>query len=73
MARAFNSHYGWTTRRVFSLEITLTDAQPVLELCDSRSTDVECSAVVAAKYNVVLQKTLMSYYTGDLTPESTAL
>ncbi|HEU4453379.1 MAG TPA: TolC family protein [Longimicrobium sp.] len=49
-------------------------AATLLEVTQARATQVQAaSAVVSARYNLVLQRTLISYYVGDLDPANAAL
>ena len=49
-------------------------AATLVELTQARSTQVQAaSAVVSARYNLVFQRALMSYYTGDLDPTKVTL
>lgn len=49
-------------------------AATLLEVTQARSAQVQAqSALVSARYNLVLQRTLISYYTGDLQPETATL
>lgn len=49
-------------------------AATLLEVTQARATQVQAaSAVVSARYNLVLQRTLIAYYVGDLDPERAAL
>jgi outer membrane protein len=49
-------------------------AATLVELTQARATQVQAaSAAVNARYNLVFQQALMSYYTGELNPASVAL
>jgi len=49
-------------------------AATLLEVTQARATQVQAaSAVVSARYNLVLQRTLISYYVGDLDPTNATL
>ncbi len=49
-------------------------AATLLEVTQARATQVQAaSAVVSARYNLVLQRTLISYYVGDLDSANAAL
>jgi outer membrane protein len=49
-------------------------AATLVELTQTRAQQVQAaSAVIGAKYNVVLQQAVMSYYTGDLDPARVSL
>ena len=49
-------------------------AATLLEVTQARATQVQAaSALVSARYNLVLQRTLIAYYVGDLDPENATL
>ena len=49
-------------------------AATLVEVTTARAQQVQAaSAVIAAQYNLLLQQTIMSYYTGELDPASTRL
>ena len=49
-------------------------AGTLLEVTQARATQVQAaSQLVSARYNLVLQRTLIAYHVGDLDPENAAL
>lgn len=49
-------------------------ASTLVELTQARTSNVQAaSALVSARYNVLFQETLLSYYVGDLNPETVTL
>lgn len=49
-------------------------AATLVELTQARASHVQAvSSLVSARYNLLLQRTLLSYYVGDLDPQSAAL
>lgn len=49
-------------------------AATLLEVTQARATQVQAaSALVSARYNLVLQRTLIAYYVGDLDPQNATL
>ena len=46
----------------------------LVEVTQARTTQVQAAtALVSARYNLVFQQTLMSYYTGELDPANVKL
>ena len=66
------------TSAAMALEMTearyRAGAATLVEVTQARAQQVQAaSAVIAAQYNLLLQRTIMSYYTGDLDPGKTSL
>lgn len=66
------------TAAAMALEMTQqryrAGAATLVEVTQARAQQVQAaSAVIAARYNLLLQRTIMSYYTGELDPTKTTL
>jgi outer membrane protein len=77
-AEQLTSAQSQQTSAAMALEMTearyRAGAATLVEVTQARAQQVQAaSAVISAQYNLLLQRTIMAYYTGDLDPSKTSL